>query len=105
MSDVNNQPPWWEMPRKNIKFHFVDTQELYFDSTLAVYNNICQHANIQPTQSYQGITKYVQQNIKLIETYSELDFDAFLNLDAESLKYMLCRMIEKHHDQAWSEEH
>jgi hypothetical protein len=62
-----------------------------------VYNNICQQANIQPTQSCQGITEYVQRNIKLIETYSELDFVAFLNLDAESLKYVLCRMIEKHH--------
>jgi hypothetical protein len=95
------QLPIWKAPREYNKFHFVDAQELYFTNTLDMYNNICQHANVLSTQSCQGITEYVQQNIKLIETYSELDFDSFLNLDAESLKYMLCRMIEKHH----AEEH
>lgn len=104
LSTVVDQPPVWEKLRKYKKFHFVNTQELYFN-TETEYHKICQHTNIQPTQSCQGITEYVQRNIKLIETYSELDFDAFLNLDAALLKYMLCRMIEKHHDQPWSEEH
>jgi hypothetical protein len=99
MYDAAVHTPMWDMPKEHNKFHSVNTQELYFDNTQAVYNNICQYANIQPTQSCHGITEYVQQNIKLIETHSELDFDAFLNLDTESLKYMLCRMIEKHHTQ------
>ena len=105
LSTVVDQPLGWKKIRKYKKFHFVNTQELYFSNTETEYHKICQHTNIQPTQSCQGITEYVQRNIKLIETYSELDFDAFLNLDAVSLKYMLCRMIEKHHDQPWSEEH
>jgi hypothetical protein len=105
LSDVAARPPLWGIPKKYKKFHFVDTQELYFGNTETEYHKICRHANIQPTQSCQGITEYVQQNIKLIETYSELGFADFLNLDTKLLKYMLCQMIEKHHTQAWSEEH
>jgi hypothetical protein len=83
----------------------VDTQALYFGDTKAEYRKICQHANIQPTQSCQAIKDYVQKNIQLVETYSGLTFDAFLNLDTKSLKYMLCQMVEKHHNQPWPEQY
>ena len=101
-SNFNNKKHHWETYSQAIA---VDAQALYFGDTEAEYRKICQHANIQPTLSCQSVVDYVQQNIQLIETYSGLGLEAFLNLDAESLKYMLCQMIEQHHNQPWQEEH
>ena len=83
------------------KFHVIDANELYFSNTQQVCNNICAYANVQPTQSINAVKIYVRENIKLVEKYSGLSFDAFLNTDNESIKYLLYNMLEKHHNEEY----
>lgn len=83
------------------KFFIIDSKGLYFDNTQNVYNNICTYANIQPVHNIDIIKTYVQKNIDLVEKYSGLSFDAFLNIDDESIKYLLYNMLEKHHNEEY----
>ena len=83
------------------KFHNINSIELYFGNTQQEYEKICAYGNLMPTQSVEHVKSYVRKNIDLVEKYSELSFETFLNTNNESIKYLLYNMLEKHHDEEY----
>jgi hypothetical protein len=84
--------------RQYNKFHRINSIELYFGNTQQEYEKICAYSNLLPSQSVEHVKSYVRKNINLVEKYSELSFETFLNTDNESIKYLLYNMLEKHHN-------